>query len=385
MADFTKYNWESMLNTSRPGWENVTALDAEFKPVRLEGPRQDIRDLGKAFQFEGGGQDYISKESLTSTRLQNLLNKDNPYIKGFQNEALKRANASGMLSSTLAQNAATDAAIKAALPIAQQEAEMMSRADLARQEADIKSHLAEQGYMANLGQMQQQAEYNAAAQLFESMDKKQQQEFAALMDEYLKNKQLGATGIWNAEEYKRQAELLERELQNKLQMQQADLANRLALQQMEIGSREKIAQLGFSHDEKIQRERYKLEQGLQNAKYSFERELAKMGYDAATQQTKMNMANNLTNMYLNQYANMMVNPNISDDVRQSMLEHLNGVYVTNLNSMLTTNYGSNPYNGGGYIPSYGDYSVDGGTYRPSPTYTPQQVRGADIISAGKSW
>jgi len=321
---FSSYNWGSLLNATMPNWGNVMSPNPEFQNVRLASPRQDILNLGKAMDFDKGGGDYISKESLTSSRLNEILNKDNPYIQRARNEALRHANKMGLLSSSLAINAAEDAAIKNALPIAQHEAEALMRGDLARQEAEQKSKLAEQGFLSNLGQMQQQAEYNAAAQIYDTMSKKQQQEFAALMDEYLQAQKLGAQGIWNQEEYQRKADLLERELRN-----------RLLMQEKEIASQEKLAQQQMANELTMLKEKYRMEESLQNARNKFEAELAKMGYDNATNQNILNNAGNLTNQYLSSYSSVLTDPNIDDNYRQQYLDNLTGIYTVNMNGLLT--------------------------------------------------
>lgn len=71
----------------------------------------------------------VTPDSLVSNRLAGLLGKNNPYIQQAVNAANLQASRRGMLNTGAAAGFATDAAIKAALPIAQQDAATIQKAN----------------------------------------------------------------------------------------------------------------------------------------------------------------------------------------------------------------------------------------------------------------
>jgi len=71
----------------------------------------------------------VTPESLVSNRLSGLLAKNNPYIQQAVNAANLQASRRGMLNTGAAAGFAQDAAIKAALPIAQADATTIAKAN----------------------------------------------------------------------------------------------------------------------------------------------------------------------------------------------------------------------------------------------------------------
>lgn len=64
----------------------------------------------------------VGDQSLVSNQVQGLLSKSNPYMKQAETQGLKLANRRGLLNSSMAVGAVEGERIKAALPIAQQDA-----------------------------------------------------------------------------------------------------------------------------------------------------------------------------------------------------------------------------------------------------------------------
>ena len=352
------YNWESMLNVSAP---TFNAPMPEFKEVKLAGPSQDIRDLGKAFKFEGGGQDYISKESLTGTRLSNLLSSDNPYIKNAKDRALRMANARGMLSSTLATNAAESAAINAALPIAESESKLLGQADLARQEADIKSKLSEQSYLSNLGQVQQQAEYNAAAQLFNAMNDRQKTEFEAALKQYLQTQELGARGILSKEEQDAQMERLQQELQNRMAVASLQAQTQKSIAASDRASRERIANIQESGALQRAQLSANTQRGIADAQNQTNLQIKNMELDFREKQDLYGSIDDIYNNYYSTQNNIINNPNMNDDARQAWLDYNAGAAAHQINETI------NRYGGGGTYTSGGGGTSSGATWvNPKP-------------------
>lgn len=100
-------------------------------------PRGNAAPLPGGFWASQGGaytQDPTSNQ-FVSTQLNDLIASDSEYIQQARNAAAAQANARGLGNSSYAAGNAQGAAIRAALPIASQDASMMSAAALHNQDA----------------------------------------------------------------------------------------------------------------------------------------------------------------------------------------------------------------------------------------------------------
>lgn len=124
---------------------------------------------------------WSPEDASVDTQVVGLLGKDNPYMKQARTQGLQTANARGFLNSSIAAGASQDAAIKAALPIAQQNAQQISQNN--QQQADLGS----KERIANLNVGAHDRQYLAAA----SADANKT--YAAVMTELVKNNDLSST------------------------------------------------------------------------------------------------------------------------------------------------------------------------------------------------
>jgi hypothetical protein len=81
-----------------------------------------------------------------SDRVTGMLHTDSDYLKAAQTFAKQKANTRGMLNTSMAVGAGTDAAIKSVLPIASQEADLASKSNIAQ--ANIASNDREKAMAA---------------------------------------------------------------------------------------------------------------------------------------------------------------------------------------------------------------------------------------------
>lgn len=119
-----------------------------------------------------------TKETVAG-QMETLLSKDSPYIRQAREDTARQANRRGMINSLMAQGAGQEAAIRAALPIAQQDAKSYLEQGMTnqaaeqkllenRQNADLTMEVAEQRqvhdtYRMNLqGQLDQMKESHSA-------------------------------------------------------------------------------------------------------------------------------------------------------------------------------------------------------------------------------
>lgn len=112
------------------------------------------------------GSQYITPESTVSGQLLSLLGTDSPYLKQAEVGAREQANKLGLLSSSMAVGSAERARIQAALPIAQQNAELYGTSALQSQGAEEKSALTRQGHLENLQALEAQAGHQLRLEAF---------------------------------------------------------------------------------------------------------------------------------------------------------------------------------------------------------------------------
>jgi hypothetical protein len=123
-------------------------FDATGKPVTVTAPitqgmidtaKQNVStvssDINKMTDAAKANEVNVTPDSMVSNQLSGLLAKNNPYIQQAVNAANLQASRRGMLNTGAAAGFATDAAIKQALPIAQQDALTRQKANEANAQA----------------------------------------------------------------------------------------------------------------------------------------------------------------------------------------------------------------------------------------------------------
>jgi hypothetical protein len=120
------------------GMLNVAKVGA---PTTIVNPNS-AADVTKMVDAAKAAEVNVTPDSMVSNQLSGLLAKNNPYIQQAVNAANLQASRRGMLNTGAAAGFAQDAAIKAALPIAQQDA-------LARQKANEANAQAQNTLLNN--------------------------------------------------------------------------------------------------------------------------------------------------------------------------------------------------------------------------------------------
>ena len=106
----------------------ITA-DKVTTPIVDRTGTQSAADIAKLVDDAKSADVNVTPDSLVSNRLSGLLSKNNPYIQQAVNAANLQASRRGMLNTGAAAGFAQDAAIKAALPIAQADAATVAKAN----------------------------------------------------------------------------------------------------------------------------------------------------------------------------------------------------------------------------------------------------------------
>lgn len=216
-------------------------------------------------KLDSTGAYYTPKGGMTvEDRMTGLLAKDNPYMKVARTGAAQTANSRGLLNSSIAASAGEEAAIKSALPIAQQDA----------------------AYYQNLGQQKNQGAITS-----------------------ILNKEQGAT------ESKLQAE--QGEIQKGLYQTQGDITKQIndKLYQHQTT----LAQMGYDHAtviKNIETEWNKIELASIESR-------AAAQLEGANKEMFNNSVNKISDDFMNDYLEITINPNFETSAdRQKALDLL---------------------------------------------------------------
>lgn len=273
---------------------------------------------------------WTNEDTSVSGRLTGLMSKNTDYMKQAETQGLMAANKRGLVNSSIAVGAAQAERIKAALPIAQQEASQASQAEL-------------QGRQLQSGDVQQQRQITSteglAAADIASREKLTGQQIAS--QEKMQTTQIGATQT-----------LQDREIANAQWAKQFDAATQTALAGMDITSREKMQREGFTQAQVLQASeqqqqqwlaqfdagtREKLQtldaqtrQAMQQLDIQSQEKIANLNVNENSRSEAARMATSFEIAYQTSLATIMNNPDIPADTRQTYIDHANTTRDSNL-------------------------------------------------------
>jgi hypothetical protein len=147
------------------GMLNVAKVGA---PTTIVNPNS-AADVTKMVDAAKASEVNVTPDSMVSNQLSGLLAKNNPYIQQAVNAANLQASRRGMLNTGAAAGFATDAAIKQALPIAQQDALTRQKANEAN--AQAQNQLLNTGLGLKATSMDRQAENDVQVQNWNAVNK----------------------------------------------------------------------------------------------------------------------------------------------------------------------------------------------------------------------
>jgi hypothetical protein len=147
------------------GMLNVAKVGA---PTTVVNPNS-AADVTKMVDAAKAAEVNVTPDSMVSNQLSGLLAKNNPYIQQAVNAANLQASRRGMLNTGAAAGFAQDAAIKAALPIAQQDALARQKANEAN--AQAQNQLITTGLGLKATSMDRQAQNDIQVQNWNAANK----------------------------------------------------------------------------------------------------------------------------------------------------------------------------------------------------------------------
>ncbi len=229
---------------------------------------------------------YTKEDTGVANRMTGLLSRDNEYMQQAETVGKKQANRRGLLNSTMAVSAVEDSRIRAALPIASQE--------------------ASQAHQSNLTGRQLQ------------------------MSDIQQGRQIAST-----------EGMQQRDLDTRQSMQQTDIQAQEDRLIRELGSRERLAELEIlarrqmqgeqlSHQEQMQLRDLEQARVLATLDSELRERLAAMDLASGDLRAAAGLAQGYENAYSNTVAGIMANPEIPAVERQRYLDHAARVRDSNL-------------------------------------------------------
>ena len=223
---------------------------------------------------------------LVEDRMKGLLASESPYLKAVRENAKQEMNSRGLLHSTMAGTAGEKAAIEAALPIAQQDADYYQTLGTQANQGAITSSLSKQDFE------QQSKQYMLQGDITQAINAKTQQY----------QKELAAMGYDNQKVMKDMDIAFGKlEIASKADLAAQDRASQEKRTAQELASQEKRATSGLTSQQKIEADR-----------------LASVNKEMFN-----NSVNKLSDDFMNDYLEITINPNFATPIdRQKALDLL---------------------------------------------------------------
>lgn len=147
-------NLRSSKEVAQPDAENVATVTDANRPNVQSGNYDSIEQPGVTeadytdIDAPKQSSDGLTAESSVAKQLNGLLSEDNPYIQQARQQAAEAAAARGLRNSSMAVQAGQEAAIRQALPIAQQDAQQSFQLERDASQANYATDMAQ--YQAEL-------------------------------------------------------------------------------------------------------------------------------------------------------------------------------------------------------------------------------------------
>lgn len=272
----------------------------------------------------------IKPEELASNQLQGLLAKDSPLMEMSKTQGKQFAASRGLLNTSIAGEAAQNAMIQNAMPIAIQDAERYGKLydknlDIANQFALQKAEFDWQG-TENEKDRALQKFLQSSDQGFQLQKLDKEQQFERMLTEY----ELGWRSGENALDRALQETLSAREIASRQAIASMEISARRDIAGMEIASRENLAQMqieaetALAEAERLFRQsENELDRALEeyriNQSYENEMKLMQAQQDFQASQSELDRAFQLERDAAN-YANSLEVANLNIDANRELAE-----------------------------------------------------------------
>lgn len=217
----------------------------------------------------------------------NMMKKDNPLMQQAATEGMQYANARGMLNSSMAANAATDAALKQVVPMASQVSEQRYGLQRDKLASDLRMREAEQGFG------------------FEKALNEQGFDIAAK----LKNMDFSQEIVMSDKEFDQAMKMSDKEFEQATGMSKLEFQQDYAMQERRIGTEKFLAKLDANTRTELMQMESKMRKQLANLE---------IGADQKSQMSSM--ITSMHEQYQKSMASILANPNLPADERANLLK-----------------------------------------------------------------
>lgn len=286
--------------------------------------------------------EYKPDDTSVSKRMTGLLSKNDPYMQQATTTGKKAANRRGLLNSTMAVTAVEDSRIRAALPIASQEAGQAHQRNLQgrdiqyRDISDQRNIGAQREFLgteiASRERMQDRdIGSREGMQLADLAAAKERLGMSLSQEEKLALANISSREGMQAADIEAARERLSMELGNRASLQQAELAAAKERLGMQLSQQDSLA----LEELRAAEERLGIEissrQAMQARDIELQERLAQMNLGANDRNAAAQIAQAFEASYSNIIAGIMANPDIPAAERQRYLNHAARVRDSNLN------------------------------------------------------
>jgi len=275
--------------------------------------------------------EYKEEDTSVSKRIQGLLSKDSPYMKQAETQGLQSANRRGLLNSSIAVGAAQESRVRAALPIASQEAAQAHESNVTgrgyqmqdvTQQRDITSREKMQGL--DLASRERINTADIAASKERLGMQLTSQEKLALQDIQSRERMQGI-------DIEAQNQRLEAELGSREALQAAQIAADKERLGMQLSSQEQLALQELNAAKERLGMQLESNQELAVLDANLRERLTAMDLSSGDLRTAASLASSFESAYSNMIAGIMANPDIPAAERQRYMDHVNSLRESNLN------------------------------------------------------
>lgn len=242
----------------------------------------------------------ISGSSLVENRITGLLRQDNPYMQQAELQGKQQAASRGLLNSSIGVGAIEQERIRAALPIAQQDASLYGQRDLSHQNYLNNSDLSAQNYQQNRGLADQSFGHSTQ----------------------LADQAFGHNTSLNDQRFDHSTQLADQSFGHNSQLADQTFGHNSQLSAQTFGQNQQLQDQTFGHNSQLSAQNHN--QGLLQTQQQHD-----LGLQTNFQESHVQF----NQQRLNQITQIEADPNLSPEQKAAQIGNVNAAYQNYLNGL----------------------------------------------------
>ena len=311
------------------------------KPQNAQQPmpeRQPAAPSGGGFGAALGGPE---KSTNVSDIAGEMMQGDNALMTRAKTQGLQTANRRGILNSSVAAGASTNAVLDRVVPMASQEAQQRHAEQMSDREAGHRSREAEQQFgfsqalsrqdFEQTGRLQDDSQaHDQSMSDREAGHRRSEAEQQFGFQSALSKQEFGQTKQLSEQEFEQASSLSDQEFKQQFGLSRQEYKQTLKLQENEQKFESKITDKTFKHEKSIQKLQLasdkqlaeldsETRKDLMKMESDMRKRLAQMDVDLQQQENMGNMISSMNEQYQTAVNSILSNPNLSAEDRNDML------------------------------------------------------------------